>query len=127
MNTNEKIQYYRTTLHLSREYVSAYLGVSLSAFTEMENGTRRIAETDLVRLCTLLGVPLEGLRNPGSKAYPPAEFAERLDAEDQEEIRNLIRWKEQIRKQRAGMQVQQEMTGGIPFQSCANGLALDGK
>ncbi len=102
--TNERIKNLRTQLHLSQDYVAKYLGVSRSTFTQMENGNRRILAEELSKLSALFGVSTDDLLNKEELSQPAVIFArsfEKLDASDQAEIMNLIRFKEQIKAQRS--------------------------
>ena len=101
---HEKIKEYRTALHLSQDYVANYLDVSRSTLSQMENGNRKILAEELSRLCTLFGVTADSLLGNGEISQPATIFArsfENLDETDQAEIINLIRFKEQMKAQRA--------------------------
>ena len=102
MSINDRVKSLRTQLHLSQDYVAKYLGVSRSTFTQMENGNRKILAEELSKLSVLFGIPVDVLLNELSR--PATVFArsfERLDESDQAEIMNLIRFKEQMKAQRA--------------------------
>ncbi len=98
-----RIKEYRNQLHLSQVYVANYLGINRATYTQMENGNRKITAEDLSKLSTLFGVSADMLLNNEEISPPATVFArsfEKLDAVDQEEIMNLIRFKEQMKRQR---------------------------
>jgi transcriptional regulator with XRE-family HTH domain len=101
---NERIRELRTQLHLSQEYVANYLGINRTTFTQLENGNRKVTADDVSKLGALFGVSADMLLH-GVETSPPATvFArsfESLDESDQAEIMNLIRFKEQMKAQRA--------------------------
>lgn len=102
-NTNEIIKELRLQMHLSQDYVANYLNVSRSTFTQIENGKRRILAEDVAKLCELFGVSADSLLANKEVSEPATMFArsfEKLDEEDQAEIMNLIRFKEQLKAQR---------------------------
>ncbi len=102
-NINERIKELRNQLHLSQDYVAKYLGVSRSTYTQMENGKRRMLADEVALLSNLFGVSTDSLLNNPELSQPATVFArsfEKLDQRDQEEIMNLIRFKEQIKAQR---------------------------
>lgn len=104
MKINEKMKELRTQLHLSQDYVAKYLGVNRSTVTQMENGNRKILAEEISKLCTLFGVSADVLINDKELSPSTTVFArsfENLDEIDQAEIMNLIRFKEQIKSQRA--------------------------
>lgn len=103
MKINERIKELRMQLHLSQDYVANYLGVKRSTVSQMENGHRKILAEEMLQLCMLFGVSPEVLIGRDEPSKPAAVFArsfERLDENDQAEIMNLIRFKEQIKSQR---------------------------
>lgn len=94
----------RTQLHLSQEYVANYLGISRATFTQMENGNRKITADDVSKISKLFGISADSLLNGSEISQPATVFArsfEGLDETDQAEIMNLIRFKEQMKLQRA--------------------------
>lgn len=100
---NERIKEYRNQLHLSQMYVASYLGINRATYTQMENGNRKITAEDISKLSTLFGVSADILVNNKEISQPATMFArsfEKLDEADQEEIMNLIRFKEQMKLQR---------------------------
>jgi len=104
MKINEKMKDLRSQLHLSQDYVAKYLGVNRSTVTQMENGNRKILADEVSKLCTLFGVSADTLINETELSQPTIVFArsfENLDKNDQAEIMNLIRFKEQMKAQRA--------------------------
>lgn len=104
MKINEKMKELRSQLHLSQDYVAKYLGVNRSTVTQMENGNRKILADEVSKLCTLFGVSADTLINETELSQPTTVFArsfENLDENDQAEIMNLIRFKEQMKAQRA--------------------------
>ncbi|MBO5535262.1 MAG: helix-turn-helix transcriptional regulator [Clostridia bacterium] len=104
MKINEKMKDLRSQLHLSQDYVAKYLGVNRSTVTQMENGNRKILADEVSKLCTLFGVSADTLINETELSQPTTVFArsfENLDKNDQAEIMNLIRFKEQMKAQRA--------------------------
>ncbi len=101
---NERIKELRTRLHLSQDYVAKFLGLSRSTYTQMENGKRKVLADEVVQLSNLFGVSADSLLNDTETSQPATMFArsfERLDERDQAEIMNLIRFKEQVKVQRA--------------------------
>ena len=103
MKINEKMKQLRLQLHLSQDYVAKYLGVNRSTFTQMENGQRRILADEISKICTLFGVSADTLINGTEISQPTTVFArsfENLDENDQAEIMNLIRFKEQMKAKR---------------------------
>lgn len=101
---NERIKELRTRLHLSQDYVAKFLGLSRSTYTQMENGKRKVLADEVVQLSNLFGVSADSLLNDTEASQPVTMFArsfERLDERDQAEIMNLIRFKEQVKVQRA--------------------------
>ena len=104
MSINEKMKELRVQLHLSQDYVAKYLGVSRSTVTQMENGNRKVLADEISKLCSLFGVSADTLVNDVEMSQPTAVFArsfESLNENDQAEIMNLIRFKEQMKAQRA--------------------------
>lgn len=104
MNTiSKRIKHYRNQLHLSQEYVSHYLKISRSTYSQMENGNRRITADEIAKLSSLFGVSADSLLNPAEYSPPAMMFArsfEKLSETDQAEIMNLIRFKEKIKTKR---------------------------
>lgn len=104
MVINERVKSLRTQMHLSQNYVAKYLGVSRSTFTQMENGNRKILAEEISKLSVLFGVSVNAILDENELSQPATVFArsfERLDESDQAEIMNLIRFKEQMKAQRA--------------------------
>ena len=102
-NVHERIKELRNQLHLSQDYVAKYLGISRSTYTQMENGKRKVLADEVAQLSNLFGVSTDSLLNNTELSQPATVFArsfEKLDQRDQEEIMNLIRFKEQIKVQR---------------------------
>ena len=102
MSINDRVKSLRTQLHLSQDYVAKYLG--RPTFTQMENGNRKILAEELSKLSVLFGISVDALLNENELSQPATVFArsfERLDESDQAEIMNLIRFKEQMKAQRA--------------------------
>ena len=100
MNVHEKIRKLRTQLNLSQDYVAKYLGVSRSTYTQMENGNRKVLAYEVAQLSNLFGVSADSLLNNTELSQPATVFArsfEKLDPKDQEEIMNLIRFKEHLK------------------------------
>ena len=103
MNVNERIKELRNELHLSQDYVAKYLGISRSTYTQMENGKRKVLADEVTKLSNLYGVSTDSLLNNKELSQPATVFArsfEKLDQRDQEEIMNLIRFKEHIKAQK---------------------------
>lgn len=100
---NERIRALRTQHNLSQEYVASYLGMNRTSFNQLENGNRKTTAEDVSKLSALFGVSTDMLLH-GEKISPPAAvFArsfESLDENDQAEILNIIRFKEQMMAQR---------------------------
>lgn len=100
----ERIKELRTKLHLSQDYVATYLGMNRATFSQLENGNRKITADDLSKLSTLFGVSSDLILHGFETSQPATVFArsfESLDETDQAEIMNLIRFKEQMKIQRA--------------------------
>ena len=104
MGINERIKNFRNRLHLSQEYVANFLEINRATYTQMENGKRKITAEDISRLSELFGVTADALLNENKISQPSTVFArsfEKLDENDQAEIMNLIKFKEQIKMQRS--------------------------
>ena len=104
MNINERIKNYRNQLHLSQEYVANFLGINRATYTQMENGNRKITAEDVFKLSDLFGVTADALLYENKMSQPATVFArsfEKLDENDQAEIMNLIKFKEQMKMQRS--------------------------
>lgn len=100
---NERIKNYRSQLHLSQEYVAKYLGINRASFTQVEAGNRKLSAEEAAKLSTLFGVSADTLLYGSSPSQPATVFArsfENLDEQDQAEIMNLIRFKEQMKAKR---------------------------
>ena len=100
---SERIRELREGLQLSQDYVARYLGTSRSTVTQMENGNRKILAEEIPKLCELFGVSSDVLFEEKELSQPTTVFArsfEKLDENDQAEIMNLIRFKEQMKAQR---------------------------
>ena len=101
---NERIKNFRNQLHLSQEYAANFLGLNRTTYTQMENGKRKITAEDISRLSELFGVTADAILNENQMSQPAAVFArsfEKLDENDQAEIMNLIKFKEQLKMQRS--------------------------
>ena len=104
MGINERIKNFRNRLHLSQEYVANFLGINRATYTQMENGKRKLTAEDISRLSELFGVTADALLNENKISQPSTVFArsfEKLDENDQAEIMNLIKFKEQMKMQRS--------------------------
>ena len=104
MAINERIKNFRNQLHLSQEYVANFLEINRSTYTQMENGKRKITAEDISRLSELFGITADALLNENKISQPATVFArsfEKLDENDQAEIMNLIKFKEQMKMQRS--------------------------
>ena len=104
MGINERIKNFRNRLHLSQEYVANFLGINRATYTQMENGKRKITAEDISRLSELFGVTADALLNENKISRLATVFArsfEKLDENDQAEIMNLIKFKEQMKMQRS--------------------------
>lgn len=102
MEIYERIKTLRCQMRLSQNYVSSYLGVGRSTYAQMENGRRKILAEDIPKLSALFGVSADSLVDNTAVSHPAAELARRielLDKRDQAEILNLIRFKEEMRRQ----------------------------
>lgn len=100
----ERIKEFRNQLHLSQVYVANYLGINRATYTQMENGNRKITADEVSKLSVLFGVTADALLTDSEISQPAVVFArsfEKLDEADQEEIMNLIKFKEQMKLQRA--------------------------
>ena len=103
-NIHERIKELRIQLHLSQDYVAKFLGINRSTYTQMENGKRKVLADEVAQLSNLFGVSADSLLNDTEISQPATMFArsfEKLDERDQAEIMNLIRFKEQVKAQRA--------------------------
>jgi transcriptional regulator with XRE-family HTH domain len=103
-NVHERIKELRTQLHLSQDYVARYLGINRATYTQMENGKRKVLADEVAKLSSLFGVTTDSMLNNTEMSQPAALFArsfEKLDERDQQEIMNLIRFKEQNKAQRS--------------------------
>lgn len=103
-NIHDRIKELRNQLHLSQDYVAKFLGINRSTYTQMENGKRKVLADEVAQLSILFGVSADSLLNNTEISQPAAMFArsfEKLDESDQAEIMNLIRFKEQVKAQRA--------------------------
>jgi len=103
-NVHERIKELRTQLHLSQDYVARYLGINRATYTQMENGKRKVLADEAAKLSNLFGVTTDSMLNNTEMSQPAALFArsfEKLDERDQQEIMNLIRFKEQNKAQRS--------------------------
>ncbi len=99
----ERIKEYRLQFNLTQEYVANYLGINRATVTQIENGNRKVSTDELSKLCDLFGVSADSLLYGEEISKPATVFArsfERLNERDQAEIMNLIRFKEQLNKQR---------------------------
>lgn len=100
---NEKIRELRKQQHLSQEYVAKYLGINRATFTQMENDNRTITAEEVSKLSELFGVSADELLHGAEFSKPATVFArsfDKLNEEDQAEIMNLIKFKEQMKVQR---------------------------
>ena len=103
-NIHDRIKELRNQLHLSQDYVAKFLGINRSTYTQMENGKRKVLADEVAQLSILFGVSADSLLNNTEISQPATMFArsfEKLDESDQAEIMNLIRFKEQVKAQRA--------------------------
>lgn len=101
-NINERVKKYRNSLNLSQEYVSTYLNVNRSTYSQMENGYRKITAEEIAKLSRLFGISADVLLEDSLESKPAIVFArsfEKLDAADQAEIMNLIRFKEKMKEE----------------------------
>ena len=97
----EKIRDLRQAQHLSQEYVAKYLEMSRATYTQMENGNRKVTAADLAKLSNLFSVSADSILKEDDIEMPATMFArsfERLSEADQAEIMNLIRFKEQMKR-----------------------------
>ena len=100
---NERIREYRTQLQLSQEYVANYLKVNRATFSQIELGNRKVTAEEVAKLGILFGVSSDILLYGEKIAAPSVAFArsfDQLDEHDQNEIMNLIRFKEMMKAQR---------------------------
>lgn len=97
-----RIKTYRIEMHLSQEYVAKYLGINRATMTQIELGNRKVSAEELAQLSMLFGVSSDMLLHGRETSRPATMFArsfEKLDEQDQNEIMNLIRFKEMVRAQ----------------------------
>ena len=87
---HDRIKNYRNRLHLSQEYVANFLGINRASYTQMENGKRKVTTADAILSDNKMSKP----------ATVFARSFEKLDENDQAEIMNLIKFKEQMKMQR---------------------------
>ena len=102
-NLNERIKAYRNQLHLSQEYVAKHIGVNRATFSQVELGNRKVSAEELAKLATLFGISSDALLYGQEASQPTALFArtfDSLDETDQEEIMNLMRFKQMMKTQR---------------------------
>lgn len=100
---NERIREYRIQLQLSQEYVANYLQVNRATFSQIELGNRKITAEEVAKLGILFGVSSDTLLYGEKIETPSVAFArsfEQLDEIDQNEILNLIRFKEMMKMQK---------------------------
>src|SRR5574344_951242 len=101
-NVNERIKEYRNQLSLSQKYVANFLGMNKATYTQIENGNRKVTAENLSKLSALFGVSTDSLLNGNEVSQLTTMFAhsfDNLDENDQLEIINLIRFKEQMKLQ----------------------------
>lgn len=97
----ERIKDLRQSQHLSQEYVAKYLEMSRATYTQMENGNRKVTADDLAKLSDLFNVSADSILKGDDIELPATMFArsfEKLSETDQAEIMNLIRFKEQMKR-----------------------------
>ena len=97
----ERIKDLRQSQHLSQEYVAKYLEMSRATYTQMENGNRKVTADDLAKLSELFSVSADSILKDDKVELPANMFArsfEKLSETDQAEIMNLIRFKEQMKR-----------------------------
>ncbi|MEA5020498.1 MAG: helix-turn-helix transcriptional regulator [Gordonibacter sp.] len=98
---NERVRQARTELHLSQDYVARFLGIGRSAVAEIESNKRKISAEELGKLSDLFLIPADELLN-GKKIDMPAQvFArsfESLGESDQQEILNLMKFKQAMKE-----------------------------
>ena len=100
---NERIKEYRTQMQLSQEYVANYLNVNRATFSQIELGNRKVTAEEVAKLGVLFGVSSDALLYGEKIEAPAVAFArsfEQLDEYDQNEIMNLIRFKEIMKSQK---------------------------
>ena len=83
----EKIEYYRTNLHLSQEYVATYLELTLDEYCQLERGRSVLTANEAEKLCTLFGVTIENLNEP----LINFNFGENENEYDEETINRLLK------------------------------------
>ena len=101
---HDRIKNYRNRHHLSQEYVAKFLGINRASYTQMENGKRKVTAEDVSKLSELFGVTADVILSNNKMSKPATVFArsfEKLDENDQAEIMNLIKFKEQMKMQRS--------------------------
>lgn len=70
----------------------------------MENGKRKVTAEDVSKLSELFGVTVDAILSDNKMSRPVTVFArsfEKLDENDQAEIMNLIKFKEEMKMQRS--------------------------
>ena len=99
---NERLKQIRTELHLSQEYVAAYLDVTRTAIAQIENSKRNVSATELAKFSQLYNVSSEELLFGNEIEISSNMFARsfsELDEADQREIINLMKFKKMMKEQ----------------------------
>lgn len=96
---HERIKYARIGLHLSRTYVAEFLGVSENIITEIESGKRTISSDLITKLNDLFQIDLESTKR---SLIGNVNFEEEIALEDQQEIENLLEYRERMKRLKYG-------------------------
>lgn len=98
----EKLREARAKLGFSQDYVANCLGISRSAITQIELGNRKVNSDELKNFCELYHLSADYLLDTENVDTNQAIFARNFNElrnDDQEEILNLIAFKQAMAKQ----------------------------
>ena len=99
--TYEKLKNARLNLGLSQDYVAKALGLSRTAVTQIELGNRKVSSDELAGFCKAYHLSADYLLSTGTIDQGQAIFARsfgELTENDQQEILNLIEFKQSMRR-----------------------------
>lgn len=97
----ERLRNLRKELKLSQEYVAKQLGVSRTAITQIEAGSRKVSASELEVFANMYGVSMDVIMNgeKNNNVRAIARAFNELDERDQEEVMNLIQFKKRLKKE----------------------------
>ena len=98
----ERLRKLRKELKLSQEYVAKELGINRTSITLIESGQRDISAKELEKLAEIYGVTMKEILNGVESEKNVMAFARafnQLTDEDQDEIMNLIQFKNRIKRE----------------------------